>query len=54
MKRAFLAAAALLPALVAPAIAGDVTSGPKEGSHVTAFHVHDITGPNKGKSLCYV
>jgi len=45
----------LLPALVAPlALAGDVTSGPKVGSHVTPFHVHDITGPHKGTALCYV
>ncbi len=52
MKRAWLA---LLPvACVAPVLADEVTSGPKEGAHVSAFHVHDITGPNKGKALCYV
>lgn len=48
-------AALVLPALVAPAVllAGD-RSGPKVGSTVQAFHVDDITGPNKGKALCYV
>ena len=52
MKRAWLA---LLPvAFVAPVLADEVTSGPKEGAHVSAFHVNDITGPNKGKALCYV
>ncbi len=46
-------AAALLPALLAPVvIAGE--SGPKVGSTASAFDVHDVTGPNKGKSLCYV
>ena len=40
-------------AFVVPAIAGD-KSGPEVGAHVTAFDVEDITGPNKGKTLCYV
>ena len=44
---AFVAAAA--------ALAGDrPKSGPQEGGHVGAFDVRDITGPNKGKTLCYV
>jgi hypothetical protein len=34
--------------------AGDaVTSGLKVGEFVQAFNVEDITGPNKGKTLCY-
>jgi hypothetical protein len=30
-----------------------VESGLKLGSFVTPFDVDDITGPNKGKTLCY-
>lgn len=48
-----LVAALALPALVAPAVAQD-RSGPKVGSGISAFDVHDVTGPNKGKTLCYV
>ena len=34
--------------------AGDaVESGPKVGEMVSPFLVEDITGPNKGKTLCY-
>jgi hypothetical protein len=34
--------------------AGDaVQSGLKPGDTVTPFNVDDITGPNKGKTLCY-
>jgi hypothetical protein len=44
---------ALLPAFLAPALAGD-KSGPKVGSMVQKFEVQDVTGPNKGKTLCYV
>jgi hypothetical protein len=40
-------------ALALPAIAAD-RSGPEVGSHVSAFDVEDVTGPNKGKTLCYV
>ncbi len=49
-----LAAMLSLPAVVAPAVAGDRTSGPKVGEGVSAFDVHDVTGPSKGKTLCYV
>jgi hypothetical protein len=51
--RQLLVAALALPALVAPAVAED-RSGPKVGSGISAFDVQDITGPNKGKTLCYV
>jgi hypothetical protein len=44
---------AVVAALVAPAVAAD-RSGPKAGDHATPFDVNDITGKNKGKSLCYV
>ena len=33
--------------------ADDVKSGLEPGSFVGAFQVRDITGPRKGKSLCY-
>jgi hypothetical protein len=43
---------AFVPALLATVIAGD--SGPKVGQPISKFEVRDITGPNKGKTLCYV
>ena len=48
-----------LPALVVSAfvvgtvLAGDVKSGLQVGDAATPFDVQDITGPNKGKTLCY-
>jgi hypothetical protein len=40
--------------VVGTSIAGDaVQSGLKIGESTTAFQVDDITGPNKGTSLCY-
>jgi len=40
--------------VVGTSIAGDaVQSGLKVGESVNAFQVDDITGPNKGTSLCY-
>jgi len=40
--------------VVGTSIAGDaVQSGLKVGEFVNAFQVDDITGPNKGTSLCY-
>lgn len=39
---------------VGTGIAGEaVQSGLKVGESVNAFLVDDITGPNKGKTLCY-
>jgi hypothetical protein len=52
MKRFVFPAVALL-ALVGMAIAADVKSGLDLGERTTAFNVKDITGPNKGKTLCY-
>lgn len=41
-------------ALVGTAFAADaVKSGLKSGEPVSPFDVEDITGPNKGKTLCY-
>lgn len=52
--------AGALPAVVASIVAvgairaGElVTSGPKVGSLPTPFDVDDVTGPNRGKTLCY-
>jgi hypothetical protein len=40
--------------VVGVSLAGDaVQSGLKPGDFVNAFQVDDITGPNKGTSLCY-
>jgi hypothetical protein len=34
-------------------VAAELQSGLQKGEHAGAFNVKDITGPNKGKSLCY-
>jgi hypothetical protein len=40
--------------VVGTSLAGDaVESGLKPGESVSPFQVDDITGPNKGTSLCY-
>jgi hypothetical protein len=40
--------------LVGTSLAADaVPSGLKAGDFVNPFDVEDITGPNKGKTLCY-
>jgi hypothetical protein len=40
--------------MVGTSLAGDaVQSGLKVGDFVTPFNVDDITGPNKGTTLCY-
>ena len=40
--------------MVGSGLAGDaVQSGLKVGEFVSPFDVDDITGPNKGKTLCY-
>lgn len=44
-------AAAILA--VGVAVAADLKSGLQVGEPAGAFNVKDITGPNKGKSLCY-
>src|SRR5688572_31935019 len=51
MKRFILPTIALFVASVA--IAATVKSGLGAGESPAAFNVKDITGPNKGKSLCY-
>jgi hypothetical protein len=40
--------------MVGASLAGDaVQSGLKIGESVNPFLVDDVTGPNKGKTLCY-
>lgn len=54
MKRVLAPAAAVLVASMgALAAAAEVESGLKVGQSAGAFNVKDVTGPNKGKSLCY-
>lgn len=43
----------LVLATGAIAMAESIKSGLQTGEHAGAFNVKDITGPNKGKSLCY-
>jgi hypothetical protein len=52
MKR-YIAPVAALFVIAGLAIAGEVKSGLDLGETTTPFNVKDITGPNKGKSLCY-
>src|SRR5262245_47668632 len=53
MKRPVLAIAALSLLAGTAALAADVVSGLKPGANVGAFQVVDVSGPNKGKQLCY-
>jgi hypothetical protein len=49
-----LSAVAVSIIMVGTCLAGDaVQSGLKAGESVSPFDVDDITGPNKGKTLCY-
>jgi len=44
----------VVSAFVVGALAADAPkSGLQPGDFATPFDVQDITGPNKGKSLCY-
>lgn len=51
MKKPILTLAASL--LAVSAMAAPLSSGLKPGQPVGAFDVVDVTGPNKGKQLCY-
>ena len=52
------ASVALAACAAAIALAGETTetfrSGLQRGETTTTFLCRDVTGPNKGKSLCYV
>jgi hypothetical protein len=52
MKIGLAVAAAAV--LAVSAFAADVKSGLQVGERTSAFDVVDVTGPNKGKQLCYV
>jgi len=56
MQRVAWGASALVVSalVVGTSLAGDaVKSGLTAGEFATPFDVQDITGPNKGKTLCY-
>jgi hypothetical protein len=53
MQRIWMPSIALAAAVAGVLVAAEVQSGLKPGEHAGAFNVKDITGPNKGKSLCY-
>jgi len=54
MRIALVPTAAMLAAMiVAPATAAELESGLQIGEKAGAFNVKDVTGPSKGKKLCY-
>ncbi len=54
MRRLLVPSAALLIAgYGVMAAAGDLKSGLQVGDKAGAYQVHDVTGPNAGKKLCY-
>lgn len=54
MRRILVPSVALVCAAAgALALAADFKSGLQPGEDAGAYNVKDITGPNKGKSLCY-
>lgn len=53
MKKLVALSIAAVMAASSLVVADDVKSGLEPGSFVGAFTVRDITGPSKGKSLCY-
>ncbi len=53
MHRRWLPTFVALAAVTGLAVAADLQSGLQVGDAAGVFHVKDITGPNKGKSLCY-
>ncbi|MEW6356959.1 MAG: hypothetical protein AB1696_11565 [Planctomycetota bacterium] len=54
MKKTWLVGLSLLSLCAVAALAEDLTSGLQVGERTAAFQVHDVTGPNKGKALCYI
>ncbi len=53
MHRIWMTSMALAVAACGALVAAELQSGLQVGDHAGAFNVKDITGPNKGKSLCY-
>lgn len=55
IPRSIAAGLTLALLAMATALAGDpLKSGLQPGEQPSAFDVQDVTGPNKGKTLCYV
>jgi hypothetical protein len=52
MHRVWTASVVLAVAAGGIAIAADLQSGLQVGEHAGAYNVKDITGPDKGRSLC--
>jgi hypothetical protein len=53
MRRIWMPSIALAVAVAGIVVAADLQSGLQIGDACGPFNVKDITGPNKGKSLCY-
>ena len=54
MMRSMAPSLALLAISVGTIVAGaELKSGLQVGQSAGAYNVKDVTGPNKGKSLCY-
>jgi hypothetical protein len=53
MRRIWIPSIALAVVAAGVVIAADLQSGLQVGEPAGAFNVKDITGPNKGTSLCY-
>ena len=54
MRNLMASSAALLIATVGVVVAADaLESGLQVGERTSPYNVRDITGPNKGKTLCY-
>jgi hypothetical protein len=53
MHRLWIPAVVAVATMTGIAVAADLQSGLQRGASAGAFDVKDITGPNKGRSLCY-
>ena len=53
MRHALLPSLAIVFAFASISVAADIESGLQVGDRAGAFQVKDVTGPAKGKSLCY-
>jgi hypothetical protein len=53
MHRTIVPTITIALAIAGAVVAGELKSGLQVGDSAGAFNVKDITGPNKGKSLCY-
>jgi hypothetical protein len=53
MHRIWMPTIAFAIAAAGVVVAADLKSGLQVGEPASPFNVKDITGPHKGKSLCY-